>query len=138
MLKLEHHYPKGKMVLRTLAMPSDTNVNGNIFGGWIMSQMDIGGSILAKKIARGRVVTVQVNNITFLKPISVGDVVSCYAKFINIGTSSITINIEIWIKKVSSEPLGVSYCTTKAVFIYVAVNHKGKSRPIPFIHTLNI
>lgn len=130
MLKIENQHPRGKIVLKTLAMPAHTNANGDIFGGWIMSQMDIGGAILAKEIAGGRVVTVRVDGMTFLKPVSVGDVVSCYAKFLNIGTSSITINVEVWIKKVCSEPLGLSYCTTEAVFIYVAVDDKGKSRAI--------
>ena len=68
------------MVLRTLAMPADTNANGDIFGGWLMSQMDIGGAIMAKEIAQGRVVTVRVDGMTFLRPVAVGDVVCCYAR----------------------------------------------------------
>jgi len=134
MLKIENQYPRGKIVLRTLAMPAHTNANGDIFGGWIMSQMDMGGAILAKEIAKGRVVTVRVDGMTFLKPVTVGDVVSCYAKILSIGTSSITINVEVWIKKVCSEPIGSSYRTTEAVFIYVAVDENGKSRAIPFIN----
>ncbi|QCI23282.1 acyl-CoA thioester hydrolase YciA [Buchnera aphidicola] len=120
--------PKGKIVLRTLAMPADTNANGDIFGGWIMSQMDMGGAILAKEIAGGRVVTVSVNGMTFLKSVTVGDVVSCYAHCIKTGNSSITIKIEVWIKKVASEPLGLRYCTTEAIFVYVAVDKLGKPR----------
>lgn len=123
--------PQGEMVLRTLAMPADTNANGDIFGGWLMSQMDMGGAILAKEIAGGRVVTVRADGMTFLKPVAVGDVVSCHARCIRSGTSSITINIEVWIKKVSSEPIGQRYCTTEAVFIYVAVDGEGKPRPLP-------
>lgn len=122
--------PQGEMVLRTLAMPADTNANGDIFGGWVMSQMDIGGAILAKEIAEGRVVTVRVDGMTFLKPVAIGDVVSCYARCIKIGNSSITINVEVWIKKVSSEPIGDRYCTTEAVFIYVAVDEQGKPRSL--------
>ncbi|XBC39466.1 MAG: acyl-CoA thioester hydrolase YciA [Buchnera aphidicola (Nurudea shiraii)] len=125
-----HHLPKGKIVLRTLAMPADTNANGDIFGGWIMSQMDIGGSILAKEIAKGRVVTVSVNGMIFLKSVTVGDVVSCYARCIKIGNSSITIKIEVWIKKVASEPIGLKYRTTEAIFVYVAVDKLGKPRNI--------
>ncbi|XBC44606.1 MAG: acyl-CoA thioester hydrolase YciA [Buchnera aphidicola (Schlechtendalia peitan)] len=127
---MNKHYqlPRGKMVLRTLAMPADTNANGDIFGGWIMSQMDMGGAILAKEIAGGRVVTVSVNGMTFLKSVTVGDVVSCYARCIKIGNSSITIKIEVWIKKVASEPLGLRYCTTEAMFVYVAVDKFGKPR----------
>lgn len=122
--------PQGEMVLRTLAMPADTNANGDIFGGWIMSQMDMGGAILAKEIAKGRVVTVRVDGMTFLKPVAVGDVVCCYARCIHTGTSSITIKVEVWVKKVSSEPIGQRYRATEAVFIYVAVDAQGKSRPI--------
>ncbi|AOV97159.1 acyl-CoA thioesterase [Edwardsiella hoshinae] len=123
--------PAGELVLRTLAMPADTNANGDIFGGWIMSQMDIGGAILAKEIAEGRVVTVAVNAITFLKPVAVGDVVCCYARCIRTGRSSITVNIEVWVKKVASEPIGQRECVTEAVFTYVAVNDDNKSRALP-------
>lgn len=129
-MNIKNQIPKGKMVLRTLAMPADTNANGDIFGGWIMSQMDIGGAILAKEIAGGRVVTVSVNGMTFLKSVAVGDVVSCYAYCIRTGNTSITIKIEVWIKKVSSEPLGQSYCTTEAIFVYVAVDKLGKPRTL--------
>ena len=80
--------PQGEVVLRTLAMPADTNANGDIFGGWLMSQMDIGGAILAKEIAEGRVVTVRVDGMTFLKPVAVGDVVCCYARCIRTGSST--------------------------------------------------
>lgn len=123
--------PQGEVVLRTLAMPADTNANGDIFGGWIMSQMDMGGAILAKEIAEGRVVTVRVDGMTFLKPVAVGDVVCCYARCIRTGSSSITINVEVWVKKVSSEPIGQRYRATEAVFIYVAVDPEGKSRTLP-------
>lgn len=112
-------------------MPADTNANGDIFGGWIMSQMDIGGAILAKEVAEGRVVTVAVNGITFLKPVAVGDVVCCYARCIRTGRSSITVNIEVWVKKVSSDPIGQRYCVTEAVFTYVAVDDDNKSRTLP-------
>ncbi len=123
--------PTGELVLRTLAMPADTNANGDIFGGWIMSQMDIGGAILAKEIAEGRVVTVAVNGITFLKPVAVGDVVCCYARCIQTGRSSLTIKIEVWVKKVSSAPVGQRYCVTEAIFTYVAVNEESKPRQLP-------
>ena len=77
--------PDGKLILRTLAMPSDTNANGDIFGGWIMSQMDLGGAILAKELAKGRVVTVTVDKMIFHLPISVGDVVCCYGTLVRLG-----------------------------------------------------
>ncbi|WP_406706812.1 acyl-CoA thioester hydrolase YciA [Sodalis sp.] len=123
--------PSGEMVLRTLAMPADTNANGDIFGGWLMSQMDIGGAILAKELAQGRVVTVRVNGMTFLKPVAVGDVICCYAQCLKTETSSLTINIEVWVKKVSSEPIGQRYRATEAVFTYVAVDNSGKPQPLP-------
>ncbi|MDE5286134.1 MAG: hotdog domain-containing protein, partial [Buchnera aphidicola] len=75
-------------------------------------------AILAKEISGGKVVTVQVNNITFLKPISIGDIVYCYSKCIKIGTSSMKINLELWIKRINSQPEGQFYCSTKAIFIY--------------------
>ncbi|KTR49507.1 acyl-CoA esterase [Pantoea ananatis] len=127
----KHKLPKGEMVMRTLAMPADTNANGDIFGGWLMSQMDMGGAIQAKEIAEGRVVTVRVDGMTFLKPVAVGDVVSCYAHCIRTGNSSMTINVQVWIKKVSSEPIGQTYCATEAVFIYVAVDNEGHPRQLP-------
>ncbi|OOF68724.1 acyl-CoA thioester hydrolase YciA [Rodentibacter caecimuris] len=122
---------QGVLLLRTLAMPSDTNANGDIFGGWIMSQMDMGGAILAKEIAHGKVVTVAVESMNFIKPISVGDVVCCYGQCLKIGRSSIKIKVEVWVKKVASEPIGERYCVTDAVFTFVAVDQLGKSRAIP-------
>ena len=113
---------KGVLLLRTLAMPSDTNANGDIFGGWIMSQMDMGGAILAKEIAHGRVVTVAVESMNFIKPIAVGDVVCCYGQCLSVGRSSIKIKVE---------PIGERYCVTDAVFTFVAVGKDGKSRAIP-------
>ena len=127
----KHSLPNGEMVLRTLAMPADTNANGDIFGGWLMSQMDMGGAIQAKEIAKGRVVTVRVDGMTFLKPVAVGDVVCCYARCIRTGNTSITINVEVRVKKVSSEPIGQRYRATEAVFTYVAVDDEGKSRKLP-------
>ncbi|GJJ79532.1 acyl-CoA thioester hydrolase YciA [Pasteurella canis] len=122
---------RGTLLLRTLAMPSDTNANGDIFGGWIMSQMDMGGAILAKEIAHGRVVTIAVDSMTFIRPIAVGDVVCCYGKCLSIGRSSIKIKMEVWVKKVSSEPIGERYCVTEAVFTFVAVDKDGRPRPVP-------
>lgn len=123
--------PSGELVLRTLAMPADTNANGDIFGGWLMSQMDMGGAILAKEIAEGRVVTVRVDGMTFLKPVAVGDVVCCYARCTGTGTSSLNINVEVWVKKVSTAPIGQRYRATEAAFTYVAVDDAGKARPLP-------
>lgn len=96
--------PHGDLVLRTAAMPANTNANGDIFGGSIMSQMDIGGAILAKEIAQGRVVTVAVDGMTFHHPVSVGHVVCCYGKCVRLGTTSITIKLEVWVKPVCTTP----------------------------------
>ena len=126
----EQRNPEGDLLLRTLAMPADTNANGDIFGGWIMSQMDIGGGILAKEIAKGRVVTVNVDGITFYKPINVGHVVCCYGKCTKIGNSSIVLKLEIWVKPVLQEKSAERYCVTEAVFTYVAIGQNGKSRKI--------
>ena len=123
--------PQGTLLLRTLAMPSDTNANGDIFGGWIMSQMDMGGAILAKEIAHSRVVTVAVESMNFIRPVTVGDVVCCYGQCLHIGRSSIKVKVEVWVKKVSSEPIGERYCVTDAEFTFVAVDQFGKPRTIP-------
>ncbi len=123
--------PEGNLLLRTLAMPADTNSNGDIFGGWIMSQMDIGGGILAKEIAKGRVVTVSVDGMTFYHPVHVGHVLCCYGKCTRIGNSSMTLKLEIWVKPVLEDaPSGDRYCVTEATFTYVAIDPEGKSRKI--------
>lgn len=129
------YIPHGELVLRTLAMPADTNANGDIFGGWLMSQMDLGGAILAQEIAHGRVVTVHVDGINFLRPVAVGDVVCCYARCVKQGKTSISINIEVWVKKVATEPTGQRYKATEALFVYVAVTPDGKPRPIALHNT---
>jgi acyl-CoA thioesterase YciA len=124
--------PQGELVLRTLAMPADTNPRGDIFGGWIMSQMDIAGGILANEVAASRVVTVAVESINFIKPVHVGDVVGCYGKVIRIGTTSITINLEVWVK--SAQPGATTdvdmFKVTEAAFTYVAVDSAGYKQPV--------
>lgn len=123
--------PTGSLILRTLAMPADTNANGDIFGGWIMSQMDIAGGILAKEIAQGRVATVSVDGMTFHQPVAVGDVVCCYGNCTRIGNSSMVIKLEIWVKSVIDAPkFNFRYIVTEATFTYVAIDNNGKSRPI--------
>lgn len=122
--------PNGRLLIRTLAMPSDTNANGDIFGGWLMSQMDLGGAILAKELAKGRVVTVCVDKMVFLNPVAVGDVICCYGKCTRIGRSSMEVKVEIWNKKLH-DGSGVRQCVTEAMFTYVAIDDHGKPRPIP-------
>jgi acyl-CoA thioesterase YciA len=124
--------PCGEVLLRTLAMPSDTNPNGDIFGGWIMSQMDIGGSILAKETAQGRVVTVAVDSIKFIKPVKVGDVVCCYGELVRIGNTSITVRLEIWVNPILRENSDKAerFKVTEATFTYVAVDVNGNKRQL--------
>ncbi|CAG0912053.1 unnamed protein product [Cyprideis torosa] len=114
-------------------MPADTNPHGDIFGGWIMSQMDIAGGILAHEVACSRVVTVAVDSITFLHPVRVGDVVCCHGKVVQKGATSITIHLEIWAKPAQNmvhQP-PQRYKVTEATFTYVAVDEQGKKRPLP-------
>ncbi|QYN44899.1 MULTISPECIES: acyl-CoA thioester hydrolase YciA [unclassified Gilliamella] len=126
--------PKGQLVLRTLAMPSDTNPHGHIFGGWIMSQMDLAGGILSKEIAKNRVVTVNASSITFHKPAMVGDVVCCYAHCLKTGRTSMTIAIEVWIKKlIDTEDTTQRFRITDAVFTYVSVDKHNNPKPLPEI-----
>lgn len=131
MMTTESRSPVGALLLRTLAMPADTNPSGDIFGGWIMAQMDMGGAILAKELARGRVVTVAVDAMTFLKPVSVGDVVCCYGQCVHYGSSSMKVKLEVWVKKVATEPIGGRYCVTEGVITYVAVGKDGRPRALP-------
>ncbi|QIQ21617.1 acyl-CoA thioester hydrolase YciA [Zophobihabitans entericus] len=131
----EKSTPKGELVLRTLAMPADSNPYGHIFGGWIMSQMDLGGAILAKEVAKGRVVTVNVSSITFLKPALIGDVVCCYARVLKTGRTSLTIAIEVWVKKVTDYTrIGERFCITEAEFTYVSVDKHFNPKPLPELH----
>ena len=122
--------PTGELVLRTLAMPADTNPNGDIFGGWILSQMDIAGGIVAKEISQGRAVTVAVNAMKFIKPVQVGDIVCCYGKVIRIGTTSITLHLEVWVKPVLQQPDRERFKVTEAEFVFVAIDENGNKRTI--------
>ena len=124
--------PKGNLILRTLAMPADTNPHGDIFGGWIMSQMDIAGGILARENTCSRIVTVAVESITFIKPVNVGDVVCCYGEVVKIGTTSITIDLEVWVKPTIDRPgsENLKSQVTRAAFTYVSVDRNGKKQVI--------
>ncbi|MDC0609668.1 acyl-CoA thioester hydrolase YciA [Vibrio sp.] len=122
--------PKGQLLTRTLAMPADTNANGDIFGGWIMSQIDLSGGILAKEISGGRIVTVSVSSITFKKPVRVGDVVCVYGECVRIGRSSMSIDLEVWVKPVKKDGIGDRFMVCDATFNYVAIDAEGKPRAI--------
>jgi len=119
--------PNGELVLQTVAMPSDTNPRGDIFAGWVMSQMDMAASIVVTKITRSRVATVAVNGMDFMSPVHVGAVVSCYVQVSNMGRSSMTVNVEVWVDhKVTFEPVKV----TESEFVFVALDDQGRSQPI--------
>lgn len=128
---LQHQSPMGNLLLRTMAMPGDTNPAGDIFGGWIMSNLDISGAILAREIAQGRVVTVAVDAMSFLKPVKVGDVVCCYGRCTHVGRTSLKINLELWVKKIYDLEISQRSLVTKARYTYVAVDSNGKPRPLP-------
>lgn len=122
--KIEDH----NLVSRTIAMPADTNANGDIFGGWVLSQMDLGGAVLANKLSStGRSVTVSVDSMSFINPIHVGDLVSCYAKLIKRGNTSMRIQIQIWTYNYISK---TTTHVTHGEFTYVAINEDGRSAPL--------
>jgi acyl-CoA thioesterase YciA len=119
--------PKGELVIQTIAMPRDTNANGDIFGGWVTSQMDLGSGILAAKTAQARVVTAAMEGMSFLEPVRVGDTVSCYARVEKIGRTSMTIPVEVWVTR---HMTGEERRVTHGVFTLVAVDESGKPIPV--------
>jgi acyl-CoA thioesterase YciA len=120
--------PTGELALQTLAMPRDTNANGDIFGGWLVSQMDLAAWIGTKQITRGRSATVAIKNVEFLAPVSVGSVVSCYAEVLEIGRSSMHINIEVWIS--NSQIQKAQRKVAEGLFVFVAIDENGRTRRI--------
>ena len=122
--------PKGKIpALRVVPMPADSNHNGDIFGGWIMAQVDVAGGIVAGRVARGRVATVSVNSFVFKQPVQIGDVLSLYADVLRIGNTSITIDVQVFAERGRDEAKIVK--VTEAVLTYVAIDPKGKPRQVP-------
>jgi acyl-CoA thioesterase YciA len=131
----ERREPHGQLASRVLAMPTDTNPKGDIFGGWIMSLMDMAGKMSATDVAGGRVVTVAVDRIVFREPVKVGDVVCCYTDTVRAGRTSITLSIEVWALR---QGQGDRIKVTDAVFTFVAVDDDGRPRPIEKINaTIN-
>jgi acyl-CoA thioesterase YciA len=127
--------PRGDLALRVLAMPADTNPRGDIFGGWIMALMDSAGKMSATGIAQCRVVTVAVSNIVFLHPVHVGDTVCCYTHLLHVGTSSLTLGVEVWVLR---QGQGERVKVTNAEFKFVAVDDDGKARPLVGVDDLRI
>src|SRR3712207_646531 len=119
---------RGELAVRTLAMPADTNPSGDVFGGWLMSLMDVAGGIAAGGLAQGRVATVAVTDMAFLRPVKVGDVVCCYTDLVRKGRTSLTFRVEAWALR---QRLGDRIQVTSADFTYVALDGDGKPRPIP-------
>ncbi len=126
---LDDGEPKGEMAIRTLAMPADANPHGDIFGGWVLAQMDIAGGITAAFRARGRVGTVGVTSMAFHKPVLVGDVVCCYCDIDRVGTTSITVHVEVWVTRGGAAVRRIK--VTEGVFTYVAIGDDGAKRPVP-------
>jgi acyl-CoA thioesterase YciA len=117
----------GELCTRTLAMPADTNQNGDIFGGWLLSQMDIGGGVFASKIAKSRTVTVAIEAMNFRKPVFVGDLVSVHASVVRIGKTSVTLHIEAWVLRRKEVH---SILVTDGNFTYVSIDEQGQPQVI--------
>jgi acyl-CoA thioesterase YciA len=124
----EEHAPRGHLTLRTLAMPGDANPSGDIFGGWVLSQMDIAAGICAGQRAQGRVATVAIDAMKFIRPVNVGDVLCVYTDMHRVGRTSLAIHLEAWVLK---NRLGGRVKVTEGIFTFVAIDAAGKPRPVP-------
>jgi acyl-CoA thioesterase YciA len=121
--------PEKHSTLRVVPMPADLNQNGDVFGGWVMAQVDVAGAIPAMRRARGRVATVSVNSFLFKQPISVGDIVSLYAEIERVGKTSITVRVEVYAERNYADPVIVK--VTEAELTYVAIDARGNKRQVP-------
>jgi acyl-CoA thioesterase YciA len=119
-------YPKGELCIQTVAMPSDSNANGDIFGGWLLSQMDLAAGVVAAQCARCRVTTVALDSMVFHRPVYVGDCVACYGELLRVGRTSMTIKVEVWISNRTEGKVKV----TEGVFTYVAIDEHGRPQPV--------
>jgi acyl-CoA thioesterase YciA len=120
--------PQTEPALRAIAMPADANPNGDIFGGWLLSQMDLAGGTVATRRAKGRVVTVAITAMTFHRPVFIGDEVSCYVEIVTVGRTSITVKIESWVRRGRSDEM---IEVTEGIFTYVAVDAERRPCPVP-------
>ncbi|MEO5619624.1 MAG: acyl-CoA thioesterase [Cypionkella sp.] len=127
-LQSESLGPQGELTLRTLAMPSDVNVNGDIFGGWVLSQMDMAAGIVAGARAKGRVATIAIDAMKFIRPVKVGDVLCIYVRVARVGRTSMAMEIEAWVLRNRQE---VREKVTEAIFTFVAIDEAGKPRVVP-------
>ena len=121
--------PDSELAMRVIPMPADSNANGDIFGGWIMAQVDLAGAVLASRIARGRIVTVAVNQFIFKQPVSIGDLLSFYARVERIGRSSVTVHMEVYAERNPEDPVVAK--VTEASLTNVAIDRQGNKREIP-------
>ena len=121
--------PSKHSTLRVVPMPADLNQNGDVFGGWVMAQVDVAGAIPAMRRARGRVATVSVKSFLFKQPVSVGDIVSLYADIVRVGTTSITVKVEVYAERNYAAPIIVK--VTEAELTYVAIDGAGMKRKVP-------
>jgi acyl-CoA thioesterase YciA len=120
--------PRGEPTTRTLAMPADTNPSGDIFGGWVLAQMDIAGGIFAGQRAEGRVATIAIHAMKFIRPVYVGDVMSIYCELEREGRTSLAVHLEAWARR---GRIGERVKVTEALFTYVAIDQEGRPRPLP-------
>jgi len=120
--------PKTEPALRAIAMPADANPHGDIFGGWLLSQMDLAGGAAASRRAKGRAVTVAITAMTFHRPVFIGDEVTCYAEIIKVGRTSITVKVESWVRRGIGED---QIAVTEGIFTYVAVGEDRRPCPVP-------
>lgn len=118
-----------ELVLKVMPMPKDSNINGDIFGGWVMSQVDIAGAVIPTRIARGRTSTVAVNSFVFKQPVHVGDVLSFFSKVIKIGRTSVQVEVEVYAEHIHNQNQYVK--VTEAILTYVAIDEAGRPRVIP-------
>lgn len=123
--------PRGIMVLRTLAMPKDTNPWGDVFGGWLLAQMDIAAGLMAGEVAQGRSATISVQNVVFHRPVAVGHTICIYAELVRVGRSSMEIALEVWARDLVHVYEPDRAFVAEATFHYVAIDRQGRPRPVP-------
>jgi acyl-CoA thioesterase YciA len=123
------HPSDHELVLKVIPMPGDSNANGDIFGGWVMAQVDLAGSVIPARIAKGRIATVAVNQFIFKQPVKIGDLLSFYAEVERVGNTSITVKVEVFAQRMRQPDQTIK--VTEANLTYVAIDMEGKPRPIP-------
>lgn len=128
----DQQIPRGRLALQTVAMPADTNANGDIFGGWVVSHMDMACGIEARRRSHSRAVTVAIDEMLFIKPVGVGDTLSCYVELVKVGRTSMKFHIEVWTVSLASEMQDkvIPVKAAQGLFTFVAIDENGKPRPV--------